>query len=286
MAVIPPEQRGVRKGSWGCKDNLLIDSVVCGEVKSYHRNLSVAWIDYQKGFDSVPHDWILDVLEFIRAPDHVHSFLTKAMPLRCTQLQVGYGTNRQTSGNVRIRRGVFQGDSLSPLLFCLSLVPLSHLLYRTSGYLPGPPGNRSKEQKLTHLFYMDDLKSYSSSESLLKTSLEIVSTFSADISMSFGIDKCAYMTVLRGKECCDQSMKLQLPIGEFPFLHEEFYKYLGVQQWLLSMESEIKKSLLAEFKMWPYMELLPIGSRKMSMHVDVCCTYLDILIWCGEMVQV
>lgn len=42
--VIPPEQRGIRKGSWGCKDNLIIDFNVREEVKQNRRNLSVAWI--------------------------------------------------------------------------------------------------------------------------------------------------------------------------------------------------------------------------------------------------
>ena len=34
---------------------------------------------------------------------------------------------------MQIRRGIFQGDSLSPLLFCMALNPLSKELNRT-GY--------------------------------------------------------------------------------------------------------------------------------------------------------
>ena len=47
---------------------------------------------------------------------------------------------------------IFQGDSLSPLLFCLVLTPLLYELDDTAfGYKIG-------EEKINHLLYMDDLK--------------------------------------------------------------------------------------------------------------------------------
>ena len=35
---------------------------------------------------------------------------------------------------VSVKCGIFQGDTLSPLLFCLALNPLSYLLYNLKGY--------------------------------------------------------------------------------------------------------------------------------------------------------
>jgi hypothetical protein len=32
---------------------------------------------------------------------------------------------------IKINRGIFEGDSLSPLLFCIALVPLDHKLNRS-----------------------------------------------------------------------------------------------------------------------------------------------------------
>ena len=59
------------------------------------------------------------------------------------------------TGLIRIKRGIFQGDSLSPLLFTMSLNPLSWELQKT-GY-----GYQLDEQtKINHLLYVDDLKLY------------------------------------------------------------------------------------------------------------------------------
>ena len=55
---------------------------------------------------------------------------------------------------IQVRRGIFQGDSLSPLLFCIALIPLTNDLNRADcGYQV-----HGTERKISHLLYMDDLK--------------------------------------------------------------------------------------------------------------------------------
>ena len=63
---------------------------------------------------------------------------------------------------MQIRRRIFQGDSLSPLLFCMALNPLSKELNRTGyGYrMTTGHGETAKRQPISHLLYMDDLKLY------------------------------------------------------------------------------------------------------------------------------
>ena len=69
-------------------------------------------------------------------------------------------SNGQIIGDVNIRHGIFQGDSLSPLLFVVSLIPLSVILRKTKGkYQLNKEG-----ESINHLLFMDDLKLYGSDE--------------------------------------------------------------------------------------------------------------------------
>ena len=55
---LPWEQKGCRKGSRGTKDQLLINKMIVKDCKMRLTSLAVAWINYRKAYDMVPHSWI------------------------------------------------------------------------------------------------------------------------------------------------------------------------------------------------------------------------------------
>ena len=115
-----------------------------------------------------------------------------------------------TSRPINIKSGIFQGDSLSPLLFCMALAPLSPLL-QESGC-----GYEIQGQKINHRFFMDDLKTYSKDDNQQTGLLTVVKKFSDDIRMEFGLEKCAKATFKRGKltETSDLYIDTDTSIGE------------------------------------------------------------------------
>ena len=85
---------------------------------------------------------------------------------------------------IAIKKGIYQGDSLSPLWFCLALNPLSYRLQcNRAGYRLKHDNN---ETTISHLIYMDDIKLYSRNNKEMKTLIDTTTEFSEDIHMHFG----------------------------------------------------------------------------------------------------
>ena len=86
--------------------------------------LAIAWIDYRKAYDFVSHSWILVCLDMIGIADNVRSFLEYSMK----KWKLLLNSNGSNLCEVDINRGIFQGDSLSPLIFVICMIPISLLL--------------------------------------------------------------------------------------------------------------------------------------------------------------
>ena len=132
----------------------------------------------------------------------------------------------------KIKTGIFQRDSLSPLIFCLSLCPLSILL-NEKNFPAIRIGKAEKGKKLNHLFYMDDLKIYSKSDSDLRSLLRIVKKFSDDSRMEFGLEKCAKKFIIKGKMVKSSNISLNEHTLIKEFSNTESYKYLGSKSHLI-----------------------------------------------------
>ena len=86
-------------------------------------------------------------------------------------------------GEVESKQGIFQGDSLSPLVFVLALIPLSLILRKVKAAYEFS----ESKQKINHSLFMNDLKLYSPSEKGLDSLVQTVQVFSEDIGMELGI---------------------------------------------------------------------------------------------------
>ena len=125
---------------------------------------------------------------------------------------------------ISINNGIFQGASLSPLLFCLALAPLSNLINNTNR------GYSVYNEKLNHLFYMDHLKLYTKNYDQLEGLLQTVKMLSDDINMQFGLDKCPKATFKREKLTKASSIELDEATSIQNIDQEGTYKYLGINE--------------------------------------------------------
>ena len=154
------------------------------------------WLGYRQAFDSVPHDWIIKALQLTKVPKNLVESINRLTKQRVTILNLRGEDQSVTSDEIHYAKGIFLGDSLSVLLFILSVNPLSFMLGQLKGYSFGD----DCKSKVTHNFPFGDLKLFANNEIDIKKLLDLVTIFSRDICMDFGIDTCAYMKVVKGKQ--------------------------------------------------------------------------------------
>ena len=131
--------------------------------------------------------------------------------------------NNQSLGRVDIKRGIFQGDSLSPLLFPLCLIPLTLILHKSESAYQFS----STKEKINHFLFMDDLKLYTKNEKGLDSLVQIARIFSEDIGMECGIDKCATLVLKRWKITKFDEISLLDGRVMKGLIEGAGYKYLG-----------------------------------------------------------
>ena len=111
---MPEEQRGCARNSYGCEDQLLINKTIIEDRKKKKKNLSMAWIDYRKAYDSIPHSWILKTLQMYRFNEKVIRLMETSMNNWNTTMKPYCNDGCIITDPIKIKRGIFQGDSLSP----------------------------------------------------------------------------------------------------------------------------------------------------------------------------
>ena len=238
--LLPKEQKGCQNNARGTKDQLLIDKMIIKNCKRRLIGLGMAWIDFRKAFDMVPHSWIIKCMSMFGVADNIISVLSKSMEYWRTELSSG----GERIGEVNIRRGIFQGDSLSPLLFVMSLIPLSLVLRKVkAGYNLGS-GNGT----VNHLLFMDDLKVYGKNENQVDTLVQTVRVVSSDMGMEFGISKCAMLVMKKGKIVSCEGITLPND-KRIRALSDDnkAYKYLGVLEVDDIRHSEMKDGIRKEY---------------------------------------
>ena len=110
------------------------------------------YYDLAKAYDSVIHSTLIEKLKKKGIEKRVIKVIQRILDVTSIELFCV----EKDLGNVQVKRGVNQGDSLSPLLFVIYIDDISQKL-------KGEVELRGGKKIRNHLFYMDDLKVISGS---------------------------------------------------------------------------------------------------------------------------
>ena len=161
-----------------------------------------------------------------------------------TRIEVTTCNGREKADPISIDRGILQGDSFCVTLFIMSLNPIARYLRSTKGYSL----SLSPTLKMTHVLFVDDLKTYHKSESKAAViSLKLKQMF-GDIGLEWGLGKCAALSMKRGKIGQEQT---QMPISHTEFIpllqNSDHYKFLGKQENATHLEEIVTREASKEY---------------------------------------
>jgi hypothetical protein len=115
QSLLLAEQKGCHPGNKGCKEQLMISKaiyVLYEDCRKSNKNLSIAWIDYHKAFDSIPHSWVEKSTKLVGGNSKIVRFYKLSMEKWSTSLFLKTKQKIMQSQPIQIQRGIFQGDSL------------------------------------------------------------------------------------------------------------------------------------------------------------------------------
>ena len=221
--IVTTEQAGRKNDVWSCLQQPMINKMILHEVIKRKRSVVMTWLDYKKAFDSAPREWLL--IKLAKVPPLVISATETLMQKWSANLHLTSHEGDIQSDTICYLRGIFQGHSLSVLLFILSVNRLSFLLKKLKGYQIGSP--RKRYTNINHLFFADGLKLIAVNLNLLKQQLDLVTQFSSNIGMIFGESKCAFLAIDKGKVEESHEVIVMNEVMIKPLKDGDSYKYLG-----------------------------------------------------------
>ena len=139
---------GTKQRCQGAKEQMLINKTI---NYSNGNNLNSCWLDVQKAYDSVQHEYLMECIQQINIPSNICEFVDRMLKCQKSELIM----NRETIGTIKLTRGIIQGDSMSPILFVIAMEPLSRKLNSDH---PMVEANDDGVLARNHLIFIDDIK--------------------------------------------------------------------------------------------------------------------------------
>ena len=179
----PREQAGFRS-SYSTVDHLHALNQLIEKANEYNLNICVGYIDFEKAFDSVEHK---DLFTSLRKAGIIEAYVEILEDIY-TNATARIHIENDVSKVINIRRGVRQGDTLSPKIFTNALEGVFKKLTRQER------GINIDGEYLTDLRFADDVGFTTTTVRNMELQLNDLNKASKKIGLKMHKGKTKYMT--------------------------------------------------------------------------------------------
>ena len=124
--IDPSVQKGFLKNITGTYEHIFALNAILDQAIEQKRDLSISFLDLKNAFGSVSHSLIFEILYHLQIPLQVTNYIKD-----CYSRLRGYvQTKSWTTPKFPISRGVFQSDTLSPIIFLTTFSPILLLIQK------------------------------------------------------------------------------------------------------------------------------------------------------------
>lgn len=241
-AVISESQFGFRNGL-GTREALFSLQILVERCRDVNVDVYLCFVDYEKAFDRVQHEKLLEILTKIGLDDKDVRIIMNLYWNQTADVRV----EGESTEQIKILRGVRQGCILSPLLFNI---------YSEAIFTEALNGGEYREEginingkRLNNLRYADDTVLLAENEHELQTLINCVNNCSNRFGLNINKRKTKIMVISKNR-----NVQTNIMIEGKRLEQVEKYKYLGCiinEKWDHSTEikSRIEQARAAFLKM-------------------------------------
>lgn len=212
--LLAKEQAGFRKHFRTTDQIFILKNLVDQVIKNRNSRLYCCFVDFRKAFDNVWHTALLLKLHTIGIRGHCFNII-KTM---YQEASVCTRKDNNLSAEIPVKKGVHQGNTLSPTLFNIFINDLPQIMDGNDS------PNISNRVNVPCLLYADDIVLLSLTKTGLQNKLTKLHSYCEKWAFKINTDKTKVIIFAK----CDPKLPVLFQIGNDIIQTVDQYKYLGV----------------------------------------------------------
>lgn len=214
--ILIKEQAGFRKGYRTSDQIFILKKIVDDIIKVKNGRLYACFVDFQKAFDNVWHEALLFKLRKVGIRGKCYKIIENMYnnTTVCTQMINGY------SHDITVKKGVHQGNTLSPTLFNIFI----NDIVKDMPDFDSPSIKINSNDKISCLLYADDMVMLSKTKVGIQQKLDYLDMYCHKWGLEINKDKTQMVVFCK----ITPKIKTIFKCGENIIKTTDQYKYLGM----------------------------------------------------------